>query len=135
MPTGQRAPRTRHAYAPDHGAARRASSRRRAEYLAEPVEHPLLSLAHAHGVEAHEAALLGRVGRLLRGVDQPRADGGRLLRRRLGRDEAVYLAELVHGPAGGPAGLGQLEAPERAPAPAPVRHPPARQPGDALPPR
>ena len=69
--------------------------RRGGERLAELVEHPLLTFAHPCRVKAEEAALLGRVGRLLRGVLEPLAVGVGLLTRRLGGDDAVDGAQLV----------------------------------------
>ncbi len=66
--------------------------------LADPVEHALLALADQLGLEAHEAALLGRVGGRLGARDQPCAEGSRLLRGRLGRHEGLDLPQLLeHG--------------------------------------
>ena len=58
------------------------------ERLVEAVQHPLLALAHALGVAAHEAALLRRVRGLLRGLEQPLAHRCRIVRRGLLGDDA-----------------------------------------------
>jgi hypothetical protein len=65
------------------------------QHVAQAVEHLLLPLAHALGVEPEEPALLGRVGGLLSGGEQPLAHGVRVLGGRLRRQDAIDLAQLV----------------------------------------
>ena len=55
----------------------------------------LLTLAHLLGPDAHEAALLGRVGCCLCRLDDPAGERGSLLRIGLGPHELLHLAQLV----------------------------------------
>ncbi len=71
-----------------HDGLRDAITRRSAQRLLELVEHALLALAHADGVEAEEAAFLGRVRGLARGVPEPGAIGLGVLGARLGGHDA-----------------------------------------------
>src|SRR3954451_20945248 len=91
-----------------------ASGRWRGEHLAEARQHVLLALAHALGVEAHEAALLGRVRGVLRRRQQPLADRGGLVGRGLLRDDRVARAELLEGLRACHRALARLDPAERA---------------------
>jgi hypothetical protein len=64
-------------------------------------------------VEAHEAALLGRVRRLLGGVEQPLTERLGVVRRGLLADDPVGLTELAEDLDPGVGPLARLEAPER----------------------
>ena len=74
-----------------------SNARRAGEHLAELVEHALLALADALGVEAEEAAFLGRVGRARRAAfrSQARYAVGLLGRRLLGSRCALTARELL----------------------------------------
>src|SRR5436190_1491369 len=77
------------------GAEYARSGGRRRERFGQLVEHLLLALAHPLGVEAHEAALLGRFGGTLGGSEQPLAVRLGLLRRGFLGDQAVDRPQLV----------------------------------------
>src|ERR671924_1512358 len=81
--------------------------------LAELVEHPLLSLAHALRVEAEEAALLRRLRCMLCRVEQPLTECARVIGRGLLGEQFVHRTKLIENLLAGH-GTPWLEIAERA---------------------
>src|SRR5215212_6774904 len=75
-------------------------------------EHVFLPLAHALGVETHEATLFRGLGRALRALHDPLAERARLLRRRLRLDNLAGARELVEDLLAGEGAL-RLEVADR----------------------
>src|SRR3954454_3180936 len=65
------------------------------EGAAQPVEHGLLAVADLLGTEAHEPAVLGRVGGGLGGREEPTSESRGLLRCGACGDQGLHCLEFV----------------------------------------